>query len=481
VDVSLRENAVLKFNSFVPIYNWIYPVSGSPSSVFAGPSASQVFHHLPPSRSRALYFHVPFCETICSFCPFTRTTRHSDDEIDAYVAALLEEIRLKGHIPSLTEVPIGAVFFGGGTPSLLPARHILAIGETLAQYFDLSQCREYSFEFEVKSVDQERIDATRQIGVTHARFGAQTFSPAYRKLFTLTATVDQVCSAAAALSKAFQVVSCDVLFGMNGQDENELLFDINAAADLALKNVDFYPIDNLVTQPRLTRAFRMAGMPPTSGLTKHYMNILVREALRGRGFLPHNGHGYVRVSPEELKRSPTVTDEYSFIYHEHVLGYPDYDLLGFGVNAISSFSGFVVRNHMSRTQYIRGLVDRSIPMNVFEHSPSVDACRPVALALPYHGKIPRDWIDTALLPSDVHQRLQAAISHGLVEDAGGFLSLTRIGWEWYSTLMHYLLPSQERHALQRFLDRGYSDPSRDVEPSGLDEFELTPIGGGALQ
>jgi oxygen-independent coproporphyrinogen-3 oxidase len=476
MDVALTENAALKFNSFVPIYNWIYPVSGSPSSTFTGAAAPRVLGHVPPATSRALYVHVPFCDTICSFCPFARTTRHGEDDVDAYVAALLEEIRLKGQIAALTSVPIGAVFFGGGTPSLLPGHHIVAIGEALARYFDLSECREYSFEFEVKSVDPERIDAARHIGVTHARFGAQTFSPRYRELFTLTATVDQIVTAAAALKQAFRVVSCDVLFGMNGQDEDDLLSDVQAAADLGLANLDFYPINNLVTQTRLTREFRNAGLPSTSGLTKHYMNILVREALRDRGFLPHNGHGYTRVGPEELSRSPVITDKYSFIYHEHILGFPDHDLLGFGVNAVSSFRGFATQNHVSRTRYIRSLASGLIPMRVSEHSPSMDACRPVALALPYHGKIPRSWAEPARLPGGVRHRLAAAIAHGLIEVDDSFLSLTRVGWEWYSTLTHYLLPSRERKALQILLDRGAADPNRDIEPSGLAEFDLAMAG-----
>ncbi|MDH6291952.1 coproporphyrinogen-III oxidase family protein [Rhodococcus opacus] len=470
MELVLTGDPTIKFDSFVPIYNWIYPVSGSASQRFRGESAADVLQAVPISTSRALYLHIPFCETICSFCPFVRTTRHGDETVDPYVKALIEEINIKGKIKSLTDVPIRSVFWGGGTPSLLPPHHIVAIGNALSENFDLQNCTEYSFEFEVKSVDAERVEAARQIGVTHARFGAQTFSPKYRELFTLTASLDQISNAALMLREEFSHVSCDVLFGMHGEDEETLLQDVESAADLEISNLDFYPIDNLVTQPRLTRAFRAAGMAPTSGLTKHYMNILVREALKERGFLPHNGHGYVRVGSEELDRCPVVTDQYSFVYHEHVLGYPSFDLLGFGVNAVSSFKGATVQNDKSRDSYIRSLNEGRIPMSVAEHSAEIDASRPVALALPYHGRIPTEWVDTNQVPRDVLRRLYNAISHGLIEIDGSELSLTRVGWEWYSTLMHYLLPSQERNALQVSLARGYADTSRDIESSGLDGF-----------
>lgn len=468
----LTEHPVLKFDTLLPLYNWIYPLSGRPVDLRSDRDPAEVLRKIPPSRSRALYVHVPFCETICTFCPFVRAAEHDEDVVEGYVRALIHEIELKARIPALTRSPVGAVFFGGGTPSLLKPEQILAIGAALRSCFDLSACREFSLEFEVKSVTLARVQAAREVGVTHARFGAQTFSTAFRRLFNLTASVEQLVRAAEVLRSHFDHTSCDMLYGMHGQSEEELFDDIQQAAALGLTNLDFYPINNLVTQPRLNRDLRLAGRKQTSGLTKFYMTMFVRQILRQLGYLPHNGHGYVRVDEDELRRAPLITDAYSFVYHEHTLGYPDYDLLGFGVNAISSFRGCAVSNDDSRDDYIRRISADELPITITEHPPFIDACRPVALALPYHGRIPRSWVDAERVPRDVIDRLGLVIEHGLVAEVGDEYTLTREGLDWYTNLMFYLLPRSEQAALEHILRVARDDPRRSIESSGLEEYDF---------
>ena len=471
----LTGHDVLKFDAFMPIYNWIYPLAGQPSKRFGPDRAVQVFLELPTAQSRALYVHIPFCETICTFCPFVRGKYQNESVIDVYVEALLSEIELKGRFRALTEVPVGAVFFGGGTPSILKPHHIRKLGKALGAHFDLSRLREFSFEFEVKSVTPERIEALLDIGVTHARFGLQTFSPEYRQLFELTATIDDIYSATKLLSDSFPYLSCDLLYGMNGQSEDDLLADIERVCELNIGNIDFYPINNLVTQHKLHQSFRDVNKQPVSGLTKFYMRLLLREALREKGFLPHNGHGWVRAPEDEIRRNPVVTDVYSFVYHEHVLGYPKHDLLGFGTNAVSSFTGFSVSNTPSRDDYIRALSSGELPMKVSEHDEAVDACRPIALALPYHGSVDRRTVDWDCVPSIVIDHLEELEQHKLVTATETEFGLTRLGWEWYTSVMYYLLPDEEQSAIRTILGRAARDKQRDIEASGLEEFPFTKI------
>ena len=133
---------------------------------------------------------------------------------------------------------------------------IIQIGRALRDHFNLSELLEFSFEVEVKSVTPERVEAMKEIGVSHARFGLQTFSPTYRELFALTATIEQIEKATVLLQTAFRNVSCDLLYGMNGQTVDELEADIEGAHRLGLKNVDLYPINNLVTQHKLHLSFQ---------------------------------------------------------------------------------------------------------------------------------------------------------------------------------------------------------------------------------
>lgn len=481
--MNLTSHPAFKFDRLLPIYNWIYPLAGRIAEQFNGRKAEGVFQTLAPSKGRALYFHIPFCETICSFCPFVRGKYKNSDVIETYVGALLQEIEIKSRFRPFSDAPVRAIYFGGGTPSLLEPHQIRRIGDALRHHFDLRELSEFSFEFEVKSVTQERIEALVDIGVTHARFGLQTLSSEYRRLFELSATIDQVRRAAKALAGAFPYVSCDVLYGMNGQTVDDLMADIDGVCDLGLHNIDFYPINNLVTQRKLHRAFYVESKEPTNGVTKYYMNLAIRDILRSRGYLPHNGHGYVRVPQQYNAPAVAVTELYSFVYHEHVYGYTFYDLLGFGTNAISSLAGVTVHNTSSRIEYIKAMAEGFLPILVKWHPYSTDACRPVCLRLPYHGVIEKELVDWNTLPPGTSDRLNQLVMAGLLVETDNLFQLTTVGWEWYSCIMYYLLPSEEKRAIDSIIKRAQRDLFRNIERTGLETLQLpgrAPVGSGAV-
>jgi len=463
----LVEHPLYKFDESMPIYNWMFPLQSElPVEHPAGSEAHRAFDLVDSSavESRALYLHIPFCETICSFCPFVRGRYRTPDLIERYVAALVREIEVKARYGSLTSVPIGAIFVGGGTPSLLNPDQIRRLGEAINHHFDLSGLREFSFEFEVKSVTLEAVRALKEIGVTHGRFGVQTFDPAYREMFTLTSSVNQVRRAAAILGEELPFASFDLLYGMNGQSLEQLLYDLDEAIALGLDNVDIYPIDNVVTQRRLHRTFATRGMEPTSATAKLEMKILVAEYMRSACFEPHNGHGYVRAKTTRDGDFDTVSDAYCFHYHDHIYGYANRDLLGFGAGAVSIFDGFSVTNTASRERYVHDILDREDWEMVFSpQDPSSQQSRPVVMRLPYHGSLRKTRVSWRRVHPETLLNLARAIRSELVVDDGEELRLTRVGWYWYTELMYFLMPRREQAVLDDFIARKAGEPGRRIE------------------
>lgn len=458
----LANASLLKFDKQFPIYNFFFPGHrAAREDTSFGKVLDAANEH---AKSRALYFHIPFCETICSFCPFTRGTFRNADVIESYVGDLLAEIELKAEIADLRAVPVRAIFFGGGTPSLLSPDQIRRIGEHIQRHFDLSQMEEYSFEIEVKSLTQEKADAMREIGVTHPRFGLQTFDLHWREMFDLTATLDQVHAAAECLKMGFPRQSIDLLYGMNGADEDMMFRDLEQAVALGTSNIDIYPIDNVMTQVTLHRKLAKQGKAPTSASRKFSMRLLADEFLRHAGFSPHNGHGYVRG---QCSADTVVSDEYSFVYHEHVYGYDDCDLLGFGVNAISSVLGHVLTNTHSRSIYHDALVQGNLPVAISQHEQSLDYARPVILRLPYHGTVDKRRVHVSQIPEDVYARLRQLIDSGLVHESTDRYDLTRLGWHWYVNMMVYLMPTRERALLNRLVVSQFAPGGRSMDISEL--------------
>jgi coproporphyrinogen III oxidase-like Fe-S oxidoreductase len=173
---------LLPFNMQYPIYNFFFPNSGVVANHGEITRILSVANLMV--RKRALYVHIPFCDTICSFCPFTRGRVNDLNIIELYVQALINEIEIKSKFLHFGSAPINAIFFGGGTPSMMSADQITRIGAVLQRNFDLTEVKEFSFEIEVKSLTAEKAKAMRSIGVTHPRFGLQTFSKKWRDLFS---------------------------------------------------------------------------------------------------------------------------------------------------------------------------------------------------------------------------------------------------------------------------------------------------------
>jgi oxygen-independent coproporphyrinogen-3 oxidase len=453
--MELLNGSFLKFDRQFPVYNFFFPAQGKTAKNI---QIEDVYNGINELTDRALYFHIPFCETICTFCPFTRGKYTADEQIDIYVDALLMEIELKARAVDLKKVPVAAIFFGGGTPSLLKPKHIRQIGASIHNHFDLSRIREFSFEFEVKSVNKEVADAARDIGVTHARFGLQTLSEKWARLFTLTRSEQQIHSALEILKSTFPIQSFDLLYGMNGQKDEEVIQDLEGAVRLGTTNIDVYPIDNIMSQPKLHRLLENESDIRTSATRKLSMTILVNQVMRTSGFMPHNGHGYVRTAP-----SPDVVSrEYDFVYHEAVYGYHTFDLMGFGTNAISSTIGHVITNTDSRSGYIKSISEGRIPFHISTHSSSLDYARPLVLRLPYHGQLSKEKVKWDMIPEEIMTRYVQLREAGLFSENETEITITQIGWFWYVNSMYYMMPKDQRTALNAVIHQQLKSGKRKV-------------------
>ncbi|WP_246257335.1 radical SAM protein [Bartonella gabonensis] len=198
--MQLVDHPVVKFDQLKPIYNFTYPLFRTISNEFYD---YLDFNNLaqnkriPQARTISLYLHIPFCETICFFCPFQKGAYKHVKQIEAYMSALTAEIRNKGNFIRSLRSPIRSIYIGGGTPSLLSADNIRHIGKILHAEFELSSLAEFTLESEPNSVTRDKLYATREIGVNRISFGVQSFIERFRSLFNLTSTREQIKNTAA--------------------------------------------------------------------------------------------------------------------------------------------------------------------------------------------------------------------------------------------------------------------------------------------
>lgn len=444
---------LMKFDRQLPVYNWLYPLKGQESDKV---SHNEFWGSMTPDpdlvRTRALYVHIPFCDTICTFCTLNRGLGSTGDaQIETYVQALLREISLKGRHAWAGAQPVRTIFFGGGTPSTLTPDQIRRIGKALHDNFDLTKLEEWVFEIEVKSITEEKCAAMREIGATKARFGLQTFNPVYRELFNITATLDQEYAAAELLSRHFDYTVIDLIYGMHGQTIEDFAGDIEKATHMGVPAIDCYPITNIVTQVPLHRGYEERGLEPLSFMQKMAMTIYLNQYMRASGYQQHNGHGFFKL-PAGVKPGPHfISRRYTNIYNTYMFSNYDDELIGIGNSAASQHGRYTICNDENRVTYVKNLLennDINLNLTVADRVPYE---RGLVTQLPYLGRIDKKRVPWEHIQPEVIQKLNTLIAEGMIEEDTHEYRITELGWIWYVDMIYYLSPETDQRILDDFV------------------------------
>ncbi|MGD0464444.1 MAG: radical SAM family heme chaperone HemW [Tepidisphaeraceae bacterium] len=131
---------------------------------------------LPSAIVPALYVHIPFCFHKCHYCDFYSITRQDPARMSGFVDRLLREADLWADTPPVLRPR--TVFFGGGTPSLLPMPDMRRLIHGLRQRFDFSNCVEWTVEANPATVSVQYCQMLAEAGVNRISMGAQSFDSA---------------------------------------------------------------------------------------------------------------------------------------------------------------------------------------------------------------------------------------------------------------------------------------------------------------
>jgi anaerobilin synthase len=444
----IGQEPLIKFNRQLPHFNWHYPFSRE-QDLIENRLAPYLTLTQTQVRRRAIYIHIPFCETICNFCPFSRDTVKSDSQVAEYLSALVAEMDLKKQF--LGRCEIDAIFVGGGTPSVLSPREIELLGEAILRNFDLRALREFTFEVEVKSVTREKLQAMRDIGGNRISFGAQTFSEKYRELFSLDATRKQITDAAALLNSMFPYTNVDLLYGLAGQDLAEFGSDIQAAVSLRTTTIDVYPINNLTAPRGMHLATARAGLEPLPESTRVQFRIFLAQLFQDLGYRAISGYSFAVAGKTGVGGALDVLQhEPKFLYHDLVYGYHDDEVIGYGSSAITQMQGFNIFNFAKRQAYIKEiLTNRTLPHLCFG---PIAAPERGIVSFPYRGALQKSRIVWGRVPDETLAALEEAVDAGLVLDRCGEYALTKVGWLFYVNLMYYLMPSSGKRCISERIE-----------------------------
>jgi oxygen-independent coproporphyrinogen-3 oxidase len=245
---------------------------------------------LPDAPVQGLYVHIPFCFHKCHYCDFYSITRQTEPRMENFVALLLAEARLwteaRGQISPQT------IFFGGGTPSLLPLPHMRRLLRGLQETLDLSRLNEWTIECNPATVTADYCSMLREMGIMRLSFGAQSFNPNELKSLERHHDPDDVPkSIDLARAAGFERLNLDLIYAIPGQTLESWMDSLEQAISLATPHLSCYGLTYEANTPMAVKK-RLGQFSAVDETIELEMLHATRSRLRAAGMLPYEVSNY---------------------------------------------------------------------------------------------------------------------------------------------------------------------------------------------
>jgi len=199
------------------------------------------------SQRLSFYIHIPYCAKRCGYCDFNTYTPSElksgdlDSLSSSYIDSAIKEIEMAAQVVGSATIP--TIFFGGGTPSLLPAAQLARVIEAIRGRFTLDKDIEITLEANPDSLTQEFLDEIKSAGATRISMGMQSAVGSVLKVLDRTHNPESVGRAVSMVRAAgFKHVSVDLIYGSPGETIDDWRRSLEYALALDIDHISAYAL-----------------------------------------------------------------------------------------------------------------------------------------------------------------------------------------------------------------------------------------------
>ena len=233
-----------------------------------------------------IYIHVPFCRRACHYCDFHFTTNLKNRL--PLVEALIDEIKLRKRY--LNSESISTIYFGGGTPSLLPIEDIEQILETIYKLHSVDADVEFTLEANPEDLSRAKLLELKKAGINRLSLGTQSFIDSELKWMNRMHSAEEAETAIkTAQQVGFNNISIDLIFGLPDQTVTEWEYNLEKSIDLNIQHISSYGLtieDKTVLESRIRKGEQK---PPDEELAGQFLSMNL-------AFFPGNGFEHYETS-----------------------------------------------------------------------------------------------------------------------------------------------------------------------------------------
>lgn len=250
-------------------------------------------------RDISLYIHWPFCLSKCPYCDFNSHVRASIDHT-LYEQALLRELSyfvtyLKAHQEG--PLRLKSIFFGGGTPSLMPPQTVARLIESACAQLEPIADIEITLEGNPTSIEKENYRAFRDAGVNRVSIGVQSLHEKHLRFLGRMHKASEALEAVSMATNLFKRVSFDLIYALPEQSLQEWRSDLEHITDLRCDHLSLYQLTIEEGTPFYQRHKRGEFIMPDDDLATDFYE-LTQSVLKERGFCGYEISNYAKPGQE---------------------------------------------------------------------------------------------------------------------------------------------------------------------------------------
>jgi oxygen-independent coproporphyrinogen III oxidase len=328
-----------------------------------GFSEAHYRQHIAQSNAKSgplsLYFHIPFCDTVCFYCACNKIVTRNRQHAEPYLANLIKEIALQGELFDYKRV-VNQLHWGGGTPTFLNYEQMLALMTATRRHFCLKtdDSGEYSIEVDPRETNNHTIQQLRELGFNRISLGVQDFDHAVQKAVNRLQSETQTFAVLkAARSEGFRSINVDLIYGLPQQTAASFGVTIDKLLEVAPDRFSVFNYAHLPERFKTQRQINEADLP--SADTKLAILQMAGEKLTGAGYV-YIGMDHFAKPDDEL----AVAQREGYLYR-NFQGYSthsDCDLVGLGITSIGRVGGAYIQNVKTLEEYEKRLSRKQLPV-----------------------------------------------------------------------------------------------------------------------
>ncbi|RIZ71900.1 MAG: oxygen-independent coproporphyrinogen III oxidase [Methylococcales bacterium] len=307
----------------------------------------------------SLYFHIPFCDTVCFYCACNKIVTKNRAHAEPYLDNLCKEIAMLGELFDSNRV-VNQLHWGGGTPTFLSYEQMKRLMTVTRQHFLLKDddSGEYSIEVDPRETNADTIKQLRELGFNRISIGLQDFDPAVQKAVNRLQSEEQTFSVlASARREGFRSTNIDLIYGLPLQTVDSFAITLDKILSVSPDRFSIFNYAHMPNRFKTQRQINDADMP--SADAKLAILQMIGQKLIAAGYV-YIGMDHFARPDDELAIAQREGK-----LHRNFQGYSthsDCDLIGFGVTSIGRVGDAYIQNVKELNQYDELIKQHKLPV-----------------------------------------------------------------------------------------------------------------------